>query len=92
VQAVWEAVPALNVDPAACYEIQDIWADNQMDKVRNSVLLAFLWEIWKRRNTMVFRGDAELVHILVNKVALDIVLWAHRCPKEHDPMVLNDWG
>jgi hypothetical protein len=57
-----------------------------------SVLLAFLWEIWKRRNTMVFRGDAELVHILVNKIASDIVLWAHRCPKEHDQLVLKDWG
>jgi hypothetical protein len=41
---------------------------------------------------MVFRGDAELVHILVNKIASDIVLWAHRCPKEHDQLVLKDWG
>jgi hypothetical protein len=41
---------------------------------------------------MVFRGDAEHVHILVNKIASDIVLWAHRCPKEHDQLVLKDWG
>jgi hypothetical protein len=89
-QAIWEVVPALNVDPASCYAIQDIWADNQTDKVRNSVLLAFVWEMWKRRNTMVFRGDAEHVHILVNNIASDIVLWAHMCPKEHDQLVLKD--
>jgi hypothetical protein len=56
------------------------------------VIIAFLWNLWKRRNAMIFQNENEPLHVLLSRIISDLALWSHRCSKEAPKALLMDWG
>lgn len=55
----WLTVDSLNINPAECSSIKDMPGLQPPCKIRNTVIMAILWSLWKRRNAKVFRNDEE---------------------------------
>ncbi|PNT71224.1 hypothetical protein BRADI_2g24971v3 [Brachypodium distachyon] len=62
------------------------------DRVRSTVIIALLWNIWKHRNEKVFNNVEEDVHLPIKRCSNDVSLWANRCSKEANATLLIDWG
>ncbi|KAK1642140.1 hypothetical protein QYE76_059945 [Lolium multiflorum] len=56
-----------------------------------TVNTAILWNIWKRRNALVFNNVDESLPLVVKNCVQDVRLWAYRCPKENSRCILNSW-
>ncbi|PNT60715.1 hypothetical protein BRADI_5g03628v3 [Brachypodium distachyon] len=69
------------IHPAApsCFRIADLWEFSRNDKVRSTVLISLLWNIWKRKNAMAFNQELEDLHTMVLRCANKLHLWASRC-------------
>ncbi|KAE8788501.1 hypothetical protein D1007_37424 [Hordeum vulgare] len=68
------------------------WNDEFNNKTRSTVLLALLWNIWKRRNAKVFRNVHLDLHATTSATAEDLRLWSHRCNKAINKTLLTDWS
>lgn len=68
------------------------WEGDLNNKIRTTVLLATLWNIWKRRNAKVFRNEHQQLHQIASSAADDIRLWSYRCKNIQKQISLRDWG
>lgn len=62
---------------------------NHALRLRSTILTAVLWNIWKKRNANVFRG--ELFSVL-HCIADDLLVWSYCCKDPSDKNYLIDWG
>ena len=69
-----------------------IWQSSIQDKVRSTVIMALLWNIWKRRNAKVFRNDNQGIHCIARAAADDLVLWSNRCANIPRKNLIRDWA
>ncbi|XP_073359010.1 uncharacterized protein [Aegilops tauschii subsp. strangulata] len=46
------------------------------NKCRSTVLMAVLWNIWKRRNAKVFRNEHQGLHLVARSAGEDLRLWS----------------
>jgi hypothetical protein len=44
-----------------------------------TIITAILWNVWKRRNALVFNLEDEPLTSLARRCLDDVRLWAHRC-------------
>lgn len=72
--------------------ILQAWEGDYNNKTRSTVLLAVLWNIWKRRNAKVFRNLHLEPHTIASSAADDLRLWSHRCKNVQKQIMLRDWG
>uniref|UniRef100_A0ACD5XUL1 Uncharacterized protein n=1 Tax=Avena sativa TaxID=4498 RepID=A0ACD5XUL1_AVESA len=56
-----------------------------------TIYIAILWNIWKRRNTLVFNGMDEPRLAVIKWCTEDVLLWAHRCKRASSAFQLNIW-
>jgi hypothetical protein len=82
VQQFWATIPSLHQDVSGCSSIQELWDGAQVCKVRSTVLIAALWNIWKRRNAKVFDNTDQPTAHVFSRCAADLSLWSHRCGNE----------
>uniref|UniRef100_A0ACD5X6H6 Uncharacterized protein n=1 Tax=Avena sativa TaxID=4498 RepID=A0ACD5X6H6_AVESA len=54
-----------------------------------TICVAILWNIWKRRNTLVFNGVDEPPLAAIKWCTEDVRLWAHRCKRASSASQLN---
>ncbi|PNT66279.1 hypothetical protein BRADI_3g09537v3 [Brachypodium distachyon] len=92
VRPAWDLLQPLHPNPAACESITELWDQQRNDKVRSTVLIAILWNLWKRRNALVFRGDHEGLHLAIQRSANDLRLWTSRCSATSPRNLLMDWA
>jgi hypothetical protein len=52
---------------------------------------AIAWNIWKRRNALVFNGINEDIASSARRCVEDVRLWAFRCTAETSKTILNNW-
>jgi hypothetical protein len=57
----------------------------------STVHLAIAWNIWKRRNTLVFNGTDEPLLVAAKRCVEDVRLWAYRCKNNDSSSSLNMW-
>jgi hypothetical protein len=92
IKHLWECLPPLQIHVDDCVLIKDLWVSSETDNVRNIVIIALLWSIWKRRNCKFFRNKEGPIHLLLSSVASDLLLWSRRCVSEEKKALLQDWG
>jgi hypothetical protein len=90
IQLMWAAIPALHIDLEHWHYSR--YVDQQRLGQRNTVFLAILWGVWKRRNAMIFRNRVEPLHVLLQKVSSDLMLWSIAVRNVQDKGVLTDRG
>jgi hypothetical protein len=56
-----------------------------------TITAAIAWNIWKRRNNMVFNGINEDIASAARRCVEDVRLWAFRCTVETSKTILNNW-
>ncbi|KAG2559328.1 hypothetical protein PVAP13_8NG311831 [Panicum virgatum] len=61
-------------------------------KLRSTILTAILWNIWKRRNALVFRNEHETCHVALRRCAANLYLWRHRMQNAQAKICLEDWS
>jgi hypothetical protein len=66
IKQLWECLPALQICVDDCVLIKDLWVSSENDKERNTVIIALLWGIWKRRNCKIFRNTEGPIHLLLS--------------------------
>jgi hypothetical protein len=44
----------------------------------STIITAIAWNIWKRRNNLVFNSDDEALPVVIRSCLADIKLWASR--------------
>uniref|UniRef100_A0ACD5XN01 Uncharacterized protein n=1 Tax=Avena sativa TaxID=4498 RepID=A0ACD5XN01_AVESA len=88
----WIAVPALHDDVMSCFSLRDLWDGSSACQVRTSVIICALWNIWKRRNTKVFRNEVEPIHLVFRRCADNISLWSHRTKNPSHKSLAEDWA
>ena len=62
------------------------------NKVRSTILTAFLWNIWKRRNALVFRLEEEPCVSTLRRCSADLQLWRHRVQDLRAKLCLYNWS
>ena len=87
---LWRELSSLTPDIPA--DLSDLWANDMQNKIRSTIMLAILWNIWKRRNAKVFRDDTQPVHLIARSAADDVLLWSSRCTNEQAQGLLREWG
>jgi hypothetical protein len=92
VQPFWAAVPALHVDVQACARVRDLWEGAPRCKIKTSVLICALWNLWKRRNSKVFRDIVEPCNVVFRRCADDLFLWTHRCSNQDHKDSIFSWA
>lgn len=71
--------------------LQHLWGHELSNKSRSSVIIALLWNIWKRRNTKLASNDSQPIHTITRACADDLILWSNRCQNEERKELLQDW-
>lgn len=93
IQGVWSALQSIHPDATSVNDIIDLSTNRQPpDRVHSSVLLLVLWNIWKRRNSMVFNAVLEDVNTVIERCSADASLWAHRCSSPTPQRLMADWA
>jgi hypothetical protein len=82
----------LHDNVAQCVSIRDLWDGSPLCKVRSSVIICALWNIWKRRNSLVFRAVLEPIDLVFRRCAEDLMLWVHRCNKQVHIDLIHGWA
>ena len=62
------------------------------NKVRSTILTAFLWNIWKRRNALVFRFEEEPCVSTLQRCSADLQLWRLRVQDLRAKLCLDNWS
>ncbi|PNT75897.1 hypothetical protein BRADI_1g40912v3 [Brachypodium distachyon] len=91
-QPVWEALQPVHPNAAYCASLADLATQSPSDKGHASVLIAVLWNIWKRRNAKVFKNIVEDPYLLIERCSSDIYLWSSRCNSIPKKTLLTDWA
>jgi hypothetical protein len=81
---------ALHTDVTLFSSIQDLWEGTELHKVRSTVVIATLWNIWKWHNAKIFRDFVESVPQVFKCCASDLALRSHRCVDEICKSLLMD--
>ena len=68
------------------------WGSLTTDKIRSTVIIAILWNMWKRRNAKVFRADTQDAYKLLCACADDLMLWSNRCSTVIKKSHLQEWS
>uniref|UniRef100_A0ACD5TRX0 Uncharacterized protein n=1 Tax=Avena sativa TaxID=4498 RepID=A0ACD5TRX0_AVESA len=92
VSSFWMAVPAIQGDIEDCTKLRDLWGGAPVGKVRSTIIICALWNLWKRRNTKVFRNIDEPMQLVFRRCAEDLLLWNHRCQKQPHKELIHDWA
>lgn len=87
---LWDELKSLHF--GSHQSLLDIWNADRANKVRSTIIIALLWNIWKRRNTKVFRNDTLGVYHIARSAADDLMLWSHRCKNVQKQNLLRDWS
>jgi hypothetical protein len=56
-----------------------------------TIRTAIAWNIWKRRNALVFNSKDEPLQLVVANCVADVRLWAFRCPRPSTADNLKAW-
>ncbi|KAK1642427.1 hypothetical protein QYE76_060232 [Lolium multiflorum] len=56
-----------------------------------TVVTAILWNIWKRRNSLVFNNQDEPLMMVTRRCLADLRLWAHRCTVPTSASMITNW-
>ncbi|GJM84522.1 hypothetical protein PR202_ga00202 [Eleusine coracana subsp. coracana] len=88
---------SIRVPPPAVVQIESLWdtipeLQSMSSKIRSTFLTCFLWNIWKCRNSKVFRHEDESNLTIARRIHEDLALWSHRCTKSHDRSLLMSWS
>jgi hypothetical protein len=57
----------------------------------STIRAAIAWNIWKRRNAIVFNSKDEPLQVVTRRCIDDIRLWAHRCSNPASSDSLLSW-
>ncbi|KAE8787916.1 multiple organellar RNA editing factor 3, mitochondrial [Hordeum vulgare] len=55
------ASPSTDLPPPT--DLRNLWGPQLTNKTRSTIIVVVLWNIWKRRNAKVFRGDLKPIHL-----------------------------
>ncbi|PNT68458.1 hypothetical protein BRADI_3g40775v3 [Brachypodium distachyon] len=76
---IWLNLQSLHPDATACDCLADLATHFHSNNVNSTIIIVVLWNIWKRRNAMVFNDSTEEPHEVIMHCASDLVLWSSRC-------------
>jgi mannosylglycoprotein endo-beta-mannosidase len=87
---VWEAFSPDNAAllPSSFNDLLLLYCQRREDSTINT---AIAWNIWKRRNTLVFNGIDEPASVTTQRCIQDVRLWAHRCSNVTSRSLLTNW-
>ncbi|PNT69594.1 hypothetical protein BRADI_3g58323v3 [Brachypodium distachyon] len=90
---IWSSLQSIHLDATACSNLAALATERQPpDKAHSTVLLAVLWNIWKRRNALVFNDILEDPHTVIDRCSTDVALWSHRCSSLSLKDTTKDWS
>ncbi|PNT64831.1 hypothetical protein BRADI_4g33681v3 [Brachypodium distachyon] len=65
---IWSALQSVHQDASSCSNLAALATARQpADRTHSTILLAVLWNIWKRRNAMVFNNVLEDPHSVIDR-------------------------
>jgi hypothetical protein len=67
------ATPTTSFSAWWCSSVKSVPKD--LEKGLNSLIILVTWEIWKHRNSCVFKGARPSVQVLLQQVSSECVLW-----------------
>jgi len=75
--------------------VEQLWLENQLQesnaRIKSTILTCLLWNIWKCKNTKVFRQKDETNSVIADRCKGDLVLWFNRCSSSSDKMKVMEW-
>ena len=86
---LWQELSSLSASVPS--DFQHLLVMDLANRPRSTVIIAILWNIWKRRNAKVFRQDLQPIHLIARSAADDLMLWSNRCSNEQAVNLLRDW-
>jgi hypothetical protein len=86
---VWAALLPADQDLTA--PATDLLLSRSQSFEDRTIRIAIAWNIWKRRNALVFNSKDEPLHATIGKCIADVRLWANRCTKFHSSASLLAW-
>ncbi|CAO2037440.1 unnamed protein product [Urochloa humidicola] len=81
---------------AAGASFRDLWSMLQVEdlhpKVASAAITAVLWNIWKRRNAVVFNRTTMLLPVVLRAIVADLHLCSHRLRSAGHRQSLRGWA
>ncbi|KAF2946340.1 hypothetical protein DAI22_02g285700 [Oryza sativa Japonica Group] len=95
--AIWHSYGLDEQQVASLAQLEDLWGlplpDNALTpRVWCTILLAVVWNIWKRRNNKIFISIDETNTLVLRRCANDIELWSNRCNDIVGKQQLHSWA
>jgi hypothetical protein len=75
----------------APFSLTDLLRSSFSSFEASTITTAIAWNIWKRRNSLVFNSVDETLHVISQRCIKDLKLWASRCHSAPSASVLNNW-
>jgi hypothetical protein len=72
-------------------DVEDIWSPLPQCKAMTTIKTAIAWNIWKRRNSLVFNARDDSLLQVLHRCVEDLRLWANRFHDCSEAATLNTW-
>jgi hypothetical protein len=97
VATIWHTFDLDEQQIASLPQLEGVWdipppGQPATPRVWRTILLAVMWNIWKRRNNKVFNSVDEPATLVLRCCASDIDLWSHRCKNAESKQQLRNWA
>ncbi|KAF2942948.1 hypothetical protein DAI22_02g030000 [Oryza sativa Japonica Group] len=97
VAAIWHSYGLDEQQVASLAHLEDLWGlpppDNALTpRIWRTILLAAVWNIWKRHNNKIFNSIDEAHSVVLHRCANDIELWSNRCNDVVGKQQLHSWA
>jgi hypothetical protein len=84
---VWSVFfPQLRSFPSS---FEEVWAQRCHSSEESTICTAIAWNVWKRRNALVFNAMDESLSTVVRRCIEDVRLWAYRCTTPSSSSLLD---
>jgi len=87
---IWAIIglPGLSVS-----DVESLWDISLPGpNIDNGKVSSTLWNIWKRRNALVFRLEEETCFFTLPRCSADLQLWRHRVQDRRAKLCLDAWS
>ena len=87
---IWAVIglPGLSVG-----DVESLWGISLPGpNIDNGKVSSTLWNIWKRRNALVFRLEEETCFFTLPRCSADLQLWRHRVQDRRAKLCLDAWS
>uniref|UniRef100_A0A0E0IR04 Reverse transcriptase zinc-binding domain-containing protein n=1 Tax=Oryza nivara TaxID=4536 RepID=A0A0E0IR04_ORYNI len=97
VATIWHAFGLDEQQIASLPQLEGVWdipppGQPATPRVWHTILLAVMWNIWKRRNNKVFNSVDDPASLVLQRCASDIDLCSHRCKNAESKQQLRNWA